>query len=428
MRVERASRPLKMAVVYSRLPLPMNRTDQMTVAHLLDFLAKRGHQVDLYTLDNGEPILPEQGTWLTERCRSLKVFRQRRGHNLMGMLTCLCWGLPLQIGWFYNARQIQALRAAMARDDLDLVYCYYIRSAEAARYPEAIKKYPCRQAPGRPVRFLAMQLSQSLNTRRMVDNFQNLRDLAIYKVESKLTRRYEAHIWAYFDRTVLIGSRDLEEIKKVCREYSQPEIDNYIFGPHGVDIQRFAPRPQVQPDPYTLVYCGRMGTNTNIHAVTWFAEKVWPLVKRAEPEARLLVVGRRPTPAIKALASWPGITVTGEVPDPADYLARALVCINTVQAGAGMQNKLIEYLAMGKPVVATSMANEGIGATPGEHLLIADSPREFAAHILWLFKDAHRRAALGSAARAFIEANWSWERHFLNLEREMYTALEARAG
>jgi len=115
--------------------------------------------------------------------------------------------------------------------------------------------------------------------------------------------------------------------------------------------------------------------------------------------------------------------VTGEVPDPADYIARATVCINPMRAGAGMQNKLIEFLGSGKPVVATSVANEGIGGTAGEHLLIADAAEDFAAKVVHLLRHPEERARLGAAARAFILRSWTWEHHYYNLEADMLEAL-----
>ena len=166
-------------------------------------------------------------------------------------------------------------------------------------------------------------------------------------------------------------------------------------------------------DPATLVFCGVLRTYANVHAITWFADEVWPLMKEARPDARLLIVGRDPRPEVRDLGRRDGIEVTGEVANPADYIARAQLCINPVQAGAGMQNKLIEFLAMAKPVVATSVANEGIGARPGEHLMIADSPAVFAAAIQNLLGNSARAASLGTAARRFVEETWTWEAQFL---------------
>lgn len=129
---------------------------------------------------------------------------------------------------------------------------------------------------------------------------------------------------------------------------------------------------------------------------------------------------------MRALASRAGITVTGEVPDPADWLAKAEICIDPVQAGAGMQNKLIEFMAMAKPVVATTVANAGIGAEPGRHLVLADAPKAMADAVLALFADPARRAAIGEAARRFVADNWTWEAHYLRLEAAMIRAVDEK--
>jgi len=138
----------------------------------------------------------------------------------------------------------------------------------------------------------------------------------------------------------------------------------------------------------------------------------------------LAVVGRDLRPEIHALASHDCISVIGEVRDPADHIAPAAVCIGPVQARAGMLNKLIEFRAMQKPIVATSVANDGIGATPDEHLILADEPADMAAAILDLFADPARAARMGAAARSFVEQTCTWEAYFLRLEAEMFVALD----
>jgi glycosyltransferase involved in cell wall biosynthesis len=415
MRAEPSPRPLAVAIAYSRLPLPMTRADQMTVAHLIAFLAARGHAIDLYTLDNGEPISAEQRAWLNARCRSVHIFPQRMVRRLLGLVAGLLRGLPLQVGWFLNAAQSAALARGIG--DCDLGYCYYIRSAEAMRGLRAV----------RPT-FLAMQLSQALNTRRMVAHYRNWRERLLYAVEGRLVRSYEPRVWRDFTRTVLIGADDAAEIRRLCRGSGLPEIDNVVFGPHGVDVRRFAPRPDVTPAPRSLVFNGVLRTYTNVHAITWFVEHVFPLVRAGAPDATLTIVGRDPRSEVRALHGRDGVTVTGEVADPADWIARAELCIDPVQAGAGMQNKLIEFMAMGKPVVATTVANEGIGAMPGEHLVLADEPGTMADAILALFADPSARIRLGVAARRFVEEGWSWEAQYLRLEAEMVRAVDEAGG
>lgn len=421
MRVEPAPRTFAIAIAYSRLPLPMTRADQMTVAHLISFLAARGHSIDFYALDNGEEIGDEHVAWLEEVCRTVRIFPHGPLRRLTGAAVGLMRGLPLQVGWFSNAAQTRAVRNGLGK--VDIGYSYYIRSAETMR--------GCGRSRGRasgPVTFLAMQLSQALNTRRMAQHYRNLKEKLLYAVESRLVRNYEPRVWSEFTRTVLIGQQDVDEIASACRARGLPEIDNVVFGPHGVDVDRFAPRTDMEEEPFTLVFNGVLRTYTNVHAIVWFVENVWPLIRADEARAKLLIVGRDPRPEVVALGALDGVTVTGEVPDPADYIARAAVCINPVQVGAGMQNKLIEFMAMRKAVVATTVANEGVRATPGDHLVIADDERSFADAVLALLADPERRDTLAAAARDYILESWTWEAHFLTLEAAMLAALEDSAS
>jgi polysaccharide biosynthesis protein PslH len=417
MNVPLAVHRLRIALVCSRLPLPMTRADQLTVAHLISFLAARGHTLDLFTLDTGEMPTPEQRVWLDQRCRRLLVFRQPKARSILGLIGAVAVGKPMQVGWFTNRAHIQAVRQAISLGQYDVAYAYYIRSAEALR---AVCPADVEPDLGRPPTILAMQLSQSLNTRRLAQNSGRLRDKLIYAVEQGLVRRYEANIWRDFFRTVLISERDAEEIRLACRERSVPEISNYILSPHGVDTRRFRPRADIDPDPATLVFSGVMGTNTNINAITWFANNCWPRIRAEIPGVRLLIVGRRPAREVVRLAALDGaIAVTGEVPDPAEYIARATVCINPLQIGAGMQNKLIEYMACGKAVVTTPVANEGINAISGTHLLEAAGPEAFADAVVALLRNPKMRAALGKSAREHIQRYWTWEKLFFALESEM---------
>ena len=428
MNVEKSERPMNVAVVCPRFPLPMTRSDQMTVAHLLDFLSARGHDVDLYSLYEGIPPSAEQREWVRERCREVIIFDQPRWRKLAGAGASLLRGLPLQIGYFDNARLKRSLRRASHGRSHDVIYGYTLRSAEPVRgLGRGAGGAPREGAHGdrRPVTYLAMQVSQSLNTRRIAAHAPGRCEKLIYRLEHRLTAAYEARIWRDFTRTVLIGDADAREIRKICADRGIPGIDNYLLSPHGVDADRFRPRGRGVVDPDNLVFSGVMATNTNVSAVLWFVENVWSKVRAACPRAGFTVVGRMPRREILALGERQGITVTGEVPDPADYIGRAAICVNPMQAGAGMQNKLLEYMSMAKAVVATSIANEGIGARPGKEILIADDADGFAVAVVSLLRNAERRDELGRAARARVIREWSWESHFLKLEADMVEQLDA---
>lgn len=418
MRLAPAPHRLRVLFLYSRPPLPMSRGDELTVAHLLEFLHARGHVVDFITvMDKGQKLRPEHLAWLEARCRSVRLVEQGRLAALWRAGLGWLRGWPLQIGLLKVPGQLAAVRAAVETGEYDLAYAYYIRSAEALR-----------AAADRPaVRFLALQLSQTLNTRRLAENAAHWWERLFYGLESRRMAAYEARIWQIADRTVLIGAKDDEAIAEACRRHGQPVIDNIVRGPHGVDTTRFAPRPEAEEEG-VVAMSGVMRYAPNVEAAIWFLTKVWPLVRRARPDARFLLIGRDPAAALLAFDGKDGITVTGTVDEPADWLARAAVCVAPIRAAAGLQNKLLEALAMGKALVATPQANEGIQAVPDRDLLIAGTPEAFAEAVLELLDQAEKRRTLGGAGRAFVEAKWTWEAPFLTLEKAFLAARQQAAA
>ncbi|AQT78734.1 hypothetical protein B1R94_04940 [Mycolicibacterium litorale] len=420
---------MRIAFVYCRNPLPMRRADQITVAHLIEFLSARGHIVDLFCLDgdgqgNSDNALASADIeWLEERCASVTHVRQNRGRALLGAFGALLTGKPLQIGWLSRAQLSKALAAAMEETAYDVLYAYYFRSAETV--VSAMKRPSAQQ--NRVPTVLAMQLSQTLNTRRIRDDATTVVSRLLFGLESRLIARYEARIWQKFDRTALIGPKDVDAIASECRAQGLPEIDNWFYSPHGTDVTRFRPRPDLSPEPGTVLFAGTLFYPPNIQAATWLATAIWPLVRRQVPTARLRIVGRDPDSAVLALASEAeGIEVIGSVPDLAEYMLQAAVCVNPVRAAGGMQNKLIEYLSSGRPVVATRVANEGIRA-PESVLQLADSAEEFADAIVKFLLDPSSAEEMGKQAREFARTQWSWEAHFLTLEANLASLASARA-
>jgi len=423
MNCEPAEKPLRIAIAYSRIPFPMMRGDQLTVSHLISFLAARGHAVDLYTLDVQGEMTPAQTDWLSASCRTVRIYAHPLWLRAVAALTGLARLLPVQVGMFQNGRLGRDLRAACASGDYDVVYSYYIRSAPAVPWRSFVGRsdgVPV-QAPAL-VGFLAMQLSQTLNSRRIYENEHSLPKKLFYWLETKLCARYEARIWRRFTRAVLIGPADVEAVKSVGRSQGQPEISNWIYGAHGTDTDKFEPARPEDVVADRVVFSGSMLYQPNIQAVLWFQEHCWPAIRRAVPTATLVIQGRDPTPEIQALDGANGVTVTGTVPDVGVMIRSATVCINPMLAAGGMQNKLIEYMACAKAVVATTIANEGIMA-PADTLRVADDAGGFAQAVIDLLKTPHETLALGRAARAYVVENWTWEAHFLKLEAAFQDAV-----
>ncbi len=178
--------------------------------------------------------------------------------------------------------------------------------------------------------------------------------------------------------------------------------------PNGVDLLNFR-GDAVPPTGCQIVFTGAMNYYPNINAVLFFAERVWPLVRQQVPTATWVIVGREPPPEVRRLASLPGVTVTGTVPDVRPYLEASAVAIVPLQIGSGTRLKILEAFAMRKAVVSTSLGCEGLSVTSGTHLLLADHPVEFAQKVGLLLQDADLRTRLGQAARTLVEQCYSWE-------------------
>lgn len=409
-----AQRRLRVALVYSRFPFPMMRGDQMTVAHLISFLGARGHSVDLYTLAVDGGLSSVQAQWLKNMCRSVRIYPQPWHRKLAGLLLGSMSLLPLQISIFRNSALKHDLLAAARSSKYDVIYCYYPRTAPAV---QKVRSRP------ETVSFLALQLSQTLNTKRMARNERQKARRLLYRIETALMGRFEARIWQDFDKVVLIGPADVEAVREQCRAHRQPEINNWVYGAHGTDTDKYVPADPSEIVHGRVIFSGSMLYPPNIQAVLWFVEHAWPKVRAQIPESTLVIQGRDPSARILELDGRDGIWVTGTVPDVGVLIRSAQVCINPMLAAGGMQNKLIEYMACGKAVVASPIANEGIQA-PSDVVVIADTAAEFADAVISLINDPTSAAKLGAAARQYVLSEWTWEKHFYDLEAAFYNALD----
>ncbi|RMF11634.1 MAG: glycosyltransferase, partial [Alphaproteobacteria bacterium] len=179
-------------------------------------------------------------------------------------------------------------------------------------------------------------------------------------------------------------------------------------------------------DDQALVFTGAMDYWANVDAVRWFADEVFPRVRARHPNAAFYIVGGKPTPQVRELARRDGIVVTGRVPDVRPYVkyARAVVC--PLRIARGVQNKVLEGMAMARPVVASPEAFEGIDARPGEELIVADGRDAFVDAVTQILDGGHDRA-LGRRARVRVVENYGWERNLDILDR-LLLGTQAHAG
>lgn len=236
----------------------------------------------------------------------------------------------------------------------------------------------------------------------------------LYRRESRTLLAFERQVAASVATSLFVSHREAEMFRALAPE-SAATVSHLN---NGVDAHYFSPEHRYD-NPYAadeeaIVFTGAMDYWANVDAVEWFAGHVFPAIHAARPQSRFVIVGGKPTVAVQALAQLPGVQVTGRVPDVRPYVAHAAVVACPLRIARGIQNKVLEGMAMARPVVATNAAFEGIDATPGEHLLIADAAADMATTILAVLAGQH--AGLGAAARRLVLERYSWERSLARLD------------
>ncbi len=183
--------------------------------------------------------------------------------------------------------------------------------------------------------------------------------------------------------------------------------------------------PALPPGPPTLLFVGAMDRAHNIAGVTWFLDQVWPRIRAAIPAARFYVVGGSPSAELRARADGEHCFVTGFVDDLAPWYKAATVFVAPLLVAGGLLQKVVDAMALGAPVAATSVCNHGIGATPGEHLVTADTPEAFAAAVVALLRDPDSCARIGAAGQRFIQEHYDAEASIAQWEAALLAMLQS---
>jgi len=233
----------------------------------------------------------------------------------------------------------------------------------------------------------------------------------VYRLEALYLSAYERSIARTFDRLFVVS----EQERRHFPDGASP--DKLLALSNGVDLEFFTPAyvPAERIDATFLVFTGVMDYWPNVQGVTWFVQRILPRIQLSVPDAQLYIVGSKPTADVQKLARSKGVTVTGYVNDTRHYLAAASVCVVPLRIARGIQNKVLEAMAMGKAVVTTAEAFEGLRAEAGEDIMVASDEEEFAAAVVGLLCDSDRARRMGARARVCVERNYGWEHNLATL-------------
>jgi glycosyltransferase involved in cell wall biosynthesis len=228
-------------------------------------------------------------------------------------------------------------------------------------------------------------------------------------INLKGLKKYEFDMYRNADKVLTLTPQGKKELLAIS-----PDLDIAII-PHGVDVDAFSFTPEAG-EKNSLVFLGNYLHYPNVDAVLYFHETIWPSLKKALPQLKFYVVGQAPPPEITRLAEDKSIVVTGKVDDVTPFLRRGKVFICPVRLGGGFRGKILEAMALGRPVVSTRLGAEGIPASSGENIILADTPKDFIRGIADLIENAGLYLKIQNNARRLMEDHYAWDKGVAQLE------------
>jgi sugar transferase (PEP-CTERM/EpsH1 system associated) len=395
----RASLPPVLYLVH-RIPYPPNKGDKVRSFNILRQLA-RTRRVFLGTFvdhPDDRQHVARLGEWCEDVCAVELDPRFGRIKSLRGLLT----GEALSLPYYRSARLAQWVRTTVAQHGITQAVAF---SGPMAQYLDA---------PGLQRRIVDFcDVDSAKWTQYAADRPWPM---------SWLYRREGEHLLAFERKAAMDSDASLfvTEAEAALFIRSAPEArERTQVMQNGVDADFFSPANGGE-SPYpaggpVIVFSGAMDYWPNIDAVTWFATELLPQIRRSVPEARFWIVGMNPAPAVQALAGE-GITVTGTVPDVRPYIAHADVVVAPLRIARGIQNKVLEAMAMARPVVVSAEAAVGLSARKGEDCEIAQNGEEAVRMVTRLLQGPDVGCVMGAAARRCVVENYSWQAHLARLD------------
>jgi sugar transferase (PEP-CTERM/EpsH1 system associated) len=386
---------MRILFLAQRVPYPPDRGDKIHTYNQLRHLAEV-HQVAVACLADGEEDLANIAG-LNSLATSVDAVAVRSVRARSRALASLSSRIPFTVAYFDERRLHEQVGKRMRREHFDAIL---VNSSGMAQFVEPYSDVP------RIMQFVDLDC---LKWQQYADNSSIPRSW-IFRREFHCLLEYERNLARTFTHSLVCTPRELKDLVRLVPGAAASCVSN------GVDLEAFRPQ-SLEKIPAQLIFTGVMDYYPNVEGVIWFCREVLPLIRREVSGTTLTICGSRPNVRVKSLARIPGVTVTGRVPDVRPYLARASVAVVPLRIARGIQNKLLEAMAMGLPVVACSAAAGGVEATHGRDFFVADDPEDFAAATVRLLSDSEQQRRMGEAARTCMEANYRWEHQLQRLDR-----------
>lgn len=382
-----------------RMPFPPNKGDKIATFNLMKYLSKR---FDLYLgcfIDDEFDF--QYKDEVAKYCKETCFIDISSKRYIVSGIRSLVARTPVSVEHYKSASLQKWVDHVVAANDIDYLFAYCSSVAQFIT--------PARFANKK--RVLDMCDVDSDKWRQYCEN-KPLHSKLIYGREYRLLSDYEQFLLRELDGITLVTDEERELFRKLSPQSYSEKISTLS---NGVDIAYFSPdaeydyTDQPQCDGPSICFTGAMDYWANEDAVVWFAEHVWPELSKACPNLTFYIVGGNPSERVKDIANLENVIVTGRVVDVRPFIAHATVCVATLRIARGVQNKVLEAMAMNKPVVMTSMAQEGIALPLSQQSFVQDTPSAVLSAIKQLLESPELAYSVGKENRGWIETHYSWD-------------------
>lgn len=403
---------MKILVLSHRVPFPPNKGEKIRTFHQIQFLASRGHEIVVLSPYEGDAE-PDFARAL-ERELAVKVMMFPLKAKWLRLLGGLATNRPLTVSYFYSSELQKTFDDLVNSGECDAVLC---SSSAMSSYVFRNKRL-VNESGSSGTRLIMDFMDLDSDKWNQYRASYRLPMSLVYSREARLVRRLETRSYEAFDACFFVSENESRLFAEQLPESSKVRVMG-----NGIDTDVFFPdrTKQVSGHPVFL-FTGVMNYRPNEDAVEWFVDAVWPGILSEWPEAEFIIAGMDPSPKIQQLGKKTGITVTGFVKDIVPYYQKATVFVAPFRLARGLQNKILQSLACGLPVVTTTLGLEGIKAKEGTDLLVADGGKEFTTKIKRLMTEPSLYRQLSENGPRLIQREHSWS----SILEDLADAVEVR--
>ena len=387
---------MKIFVLLPRIPWPLEKGDKLRAFNQIKQLAKN-NEVVLCALNTDKKVSKEDAfKALQPYCISVTFIDISKLSILINISKAFFKGLPLQCGYFYNTQAHKKIRNIIKKHKPDMLFGQLLRVAEYIRHENTSKTIDYQDV-----------FSMGMKRRSEIAPFYMK---PFFNMEYRRLRRYEHDIFDDFDVKTIISVPDRNLI-------DHPKKDEILIVPNGVDHEYYTPRECEKK--YDIVFTGNMSYAPNVNAVEYFANDILPLVWKKLPDAKMYIAGATPDPRVKKVAS-DRIIISGWLDDMRDAYAQSKIFIAPMRIGTGLQNKLLEAMAMRLPCITTTLANNSLLASEEKNeILVGNNEQELAEHIITLLTNKDKANEIAQNGHDFVRRIYDWGMATKIMEDEM---------